>query len=115
MKKRILILSVLFTMLFIHIGCIHKGNTTSTSTITTTTTLTTTSTTINITQIRYECKEDKDCVPAQCCHPVSCINKRFAPNCKGIMCTMECRAGTMDCGYGRCVCNKNRCEVKWNK
>lgn len=59
------------------------------------------------------CEKDSDCVPAQCCHPVSCINKEFAPECKGIMCTMNCQPGTMDCGQGVCVCKNNRCQVEW--
>lgn len=59
------------------------------------------------------CQKDEDCVPAQCCHPDSCINIDYRPNCEGIFCTMECRPGTMDCGQGRCACIDNTCQVVW--
>ena len=57
------------------------------------------------------CVSDSDCVPDSCCHAKGCVNKKNAPNCKGIMCSMECREGTMDCGYGRCECINNNCEA----
>ena len=59
------------------------------------------------------CQTDDDCVPATCCHPEACINKDYQPDCKGIVCTMECRPNTMDCGQGRCVCLDNTCQVEW--
>ncbi len=59
------------------------------------------------------CQTDEDCVPAQCCHPDSCINKDYKPDCKDIACTLDCRPGTMDCGQGRCVCSDNTCQVEW--
>ena len=59
------------------------------------------------------CKMDEDCVPAQCCHPTSCINKDYKPDCSGIVCTMECAPNTMDCGQGKCVCVDNTCQVEW--
>ncbi len=58
-----------------------------------------------------ECETDADCVPAQCCHPMSCIAQGQAPNCNGVMCTMVCQPGTMDCGQGRCICIGGRCGV----
>ena len=57
------------------------------------------------------CLSDEDCVPAQCCHPTDCVNKAYRPNCKGIICTMECRPGTMDCGQGYCACVENECKA----
>lgn len=59
-----------------------------------------------------KCITDADCVPATCCHPDSCVNVKYAPDCKNIICTLECRLGTMDCGGGRCVCINNQCKVK---
>ena len=59
------------------------------------------------------CQTDNDCVPATCCHPDACINKNYQPDCKGIVCTMDCRPGTMDCGQGKCVCVDNTCQVEW--
>ncbi|MCX8159000.1 MAG: hypothetical protein N3D20_01775 [Candidatus Pacearchaeota archaeon] len=55
------------------------------------------------------CKIDSDCVPDLCCHAKGCVNKENAPNCREIMCTMECREGTLDCGYGKCECINNKC------
>ena len=57
------------------------------------------------------CEIDVDCAPAQCCHPTSCVNRKFSPNCAGLMCTMECR-GPIDCGAGRCACINNKCVVE---
>ncbi len=59
-------------------------------------------------EIKKECVSDSDCVLAQCCHANSCISKENAPNCEGILCTQECRAGTIDCG-GSCACENNKC------
>ena len=57
------------------------------------------------------CSSDSDCVPAQCCHPTGCVLKDAAPDCKGIMCTAECKPGTLDCGQGSCKCVDKKCEV----
>jgi len=61
----------------------------------------------------FYCQTDLDCAPAQCCHPTSCINKDYKPDCSGIVCTMECAPDTMDCGQGKCVCVDNACQVEW--
>ena len=58
-----------------------------------------------------ECESDADCVPAQCCHPMSCVARSQAPNCSGVACTMVCMPGTMDCGGGRCICFNGTCGV----
>ncbi len=57
-----------------------------------------------------ECRVDSDCVHApSCCHPMAqpCIAKTKAKsllNCKGVMCTMECRPCTeCRCISGKCV------------
>jgi len=57
------------------------------------------------------CKEDGDCHPAGCCHPADCVNVDNKPDCKGIMCTMECKPNTMDCGQGHCACVNNECKA----
>ena len=57
------------------------------------------------------CNEDSDCVPSECCHPKSCVNVGFKPDCSGIFCSMECAPGTMDCGQGSCGCVKNKCTA----
>jgi len=58
-----------------------------------------------------ECSKDSDCVPASCCHPDSCVPAGEAPNCEGMMCTMECKPDTMDCGQGDCKCINNKCKA----
>jgi len=60
------------------------------------------------------CEADEDCVPAECCHPRTCVARANAPDCEGSMCTMDCRARTMDCGAGSCVCHEGRCAAKMN-
>ena len=54
------------------------------------------------------------CVPATCCHPIACVPESQAPNCGGVMCTMDCRPGTMDCGQGYCAVVDDKCIVVWN-
>lgn len=51
------------------------------------------------------CVEDGDCVPAQCCHPTSCINRVAQKDCSGTACTMSCE-GPLDCGAGTCGCGE---------
>jgi len=55
------------------------------------------------------CVTDEDCVPAQCCHPTSCINKVSKGVCN-VMCTMNC-AGPLDCGAGSCGCVNGTCGI----
>jgi len=55
------------------------------------------------------CTMDDDCVPAQCCHPTSCINKAEKGVCN-MMCTMSCE-GPIDCGAGHCGCVSGKCGV----
>ncbi len=58
-----------------------------------------------------ECSTDSDCVPAQCCHPYSCVRKEDAPDCSLLgVCTASCD-GPIDCGAGRCACVNNTCSV----
>lgn len=61
------------------------------------------------------CEKDSDCVPEGCCHPTSCVNKEFIPECQDISCTQECKAKTMDCGCGHCACVESKCGVKWTR
>ena len=58
----------------------------------------------------HSCKNDKDCVPATCCHAEECINKENAPKCKGVLCTAVC-SGPLDCGKGYCGCVNGKCQV----
>ena len=61
--------------------------------------------------LEAECSYDQDCVPASCCHSTECVPAGEAQNCKGMMCTMECRPDTMDCGQGFCRCINNECKA----
>jgi hypothetical protein len=56
------------------------------------------------------CTTDADCVPAECCHPNSCVSQAAKPVCNDIMCTMSCE-GPLDCGAGSCGCTNGRCSV----
>ena len=56
------------------------------------------------------CKTDADCVPAQCCHATSCVNKENAPDCSDVFCTLSCEIGTTDCGGG-CYCDEGKCSA----
>jgi len=61
-----------------------------------------------------QCTANADCAPAQCCHATSCVAKSEAPDCKGAICTMDCRPGTMDCGGG-CRCVEGACRAELAK
>lgn len=58
------------------------------------------------------CASDADCVPAECCHPSSCVAAAQKPDCRAVLCSMECRSGTFDCGGGGCVCRGGRCQAE---
>lgn len=70
--------------------------------------MTTTSTTTI--QNYLSCQTSSDCVPAQCCHSTSCINKNYKSVCN-VLCTNICQPGTMDCGQGYCDCVNNQCKA----
>ncbi len=55
------------------------------------------------------CVTYSDCVPEQCCHPTSCINKDFKGVCT-VLCTASCE-GPIDCGAGHCGCVNGQCGV----
>jgi hypothetical protein len=56
------------------------------------------------------CTNDSQCVPAQCCHPTSCINSLYRPTCAGVVCTAVC-SGPLDCGAGQCGCVNGKCQI----
>ncbi len=58
-----------------------------------------------------ECRVDTDCVPQECCHAPGCVPREKAPDCSGMLCTLECAPGTLDCGQGTCTCENSRCAV----
>ncbi len=55
------------------------------------------------------CTSDADCVPAQCCHPTSCVHQASITVCN-LFCTASCE-GPLDCGAGSCGCVNGRCSV----
>ena len=57
------------------------------------------------------CNNDLDCVPAGCCHPNSCVNVNYKPECSGIICSQVCAPGSLDCGQGSCLCINNKCNA----
>ena len=56
------------------------------------------------------CTRDGECVPAQCCHPESCVNVKYRPDCSAVLCTAAC-LGPLDCGAGHCRCIDGKCQV----
>jgi len=64
----------------------------------------------SISENNKSCTVDEDCVPATCCHATEVVNKEFAPDCEGMMCTMSCET-VLDCGQGEPVCNDRICEI----
>ncbi len=53
------------------------------------------------------CTTDADCVPAECCHPTTCVAASAKQDCSSTMCTMDCKSGTMDC-FGGCLCGEDK-------
>jgi len=64
--------------------------------------------------IEKKCSSDDDCVKATCCHASDSVNEAHAPDCKGILCTMECVPKTTDCGQGKIECVEGSCEAVLN-
>ena len=61
-----------------------------------------------------QCTTDDDCVPTACCHAQDAVNKAYAPDCKGVVCTMQCEPETLDCGQGEIKCVNNQCTAVIN-
>ena len=105
MDFRIFALAILFALV-IGAGCTGTptttGNETPAASITTPVPTATPDDTLR-------CATDADCVPAQCCHPTSCMNSRFKSVCT-LMCTQVCQ-GPLDCGAGSCGCIEGMCRV----
>ena len=59
--------------------------------------------------------DDVECVPASCCHAVECVFGDEAPDCDGLVCTMNCESGTLDCGQGHCEYVGGECVVVWDE
>ena len=59
-------------------------------------------------------KNLNNCVPAECCHPKTCVDVGEKPICDDIYCTKECSPGTMDCGQGSCQRIEGKCQAVFN-
>ena len=59
----------------------------------------------------YDFGEDLKCVPASCCHATDCVLEIEAPNCSGVVCSMNCEPGTLDCEQARCEFVDGKCEA----
>ncbi len=70
---------------------------------------------LSCTPAEKQCSADRDCVSAQCCHAADAVNKDYAPDCRGILCTQVCQPGTIDCNQGEIKCIKNECAVVLNE
>ena len=58
-----------------------------------------------------KCIKDDECLPADCCHATSCVQKSLSPDCTNIFCTMACEKKTLDCNQGECKCIKGECKA----
>ena len=106
MKRYLMFTLVILMLLGIIIGCVAPG---PDGNITTPPQTTSSSPTPTITGDYRACSMDSDCVPEQCCHPTSCINRRFKGVCT-VFCTQICE-GPIDCGAGHCECGAGTCQV----
>lgn len=61
--------------------------------------------------VEKQCETVDQCSPEECCHSSEAVNKKFAPDCTEVMCTMECVPRTLDCDQGDLVCVRGECEV----
>jgi len=59
-------------------------------------------------------KHDESCIPAECCHPKTCLDINEKPDCDDIYCTQECSPDTMDCGQGSCQRINGECQAVYN-
>ncbi|VVB60183.1 Uncharacterised protein [uncultured archaeon] len=59
---------------------------------------------------RRYCQSDSDCIPATCCHPAELVNRKYAPDCTGELCTEAC-IGPLDCRRGEIRCIDSRCRI----
>ncbi|MDD1653339.1 MAG: hypothetical protein LUQ64_02210 [Methanomicrobiales archaeon] len=115
LPRTVLAVITLALLLALTAGCTTiptQGGTptpTPTPTVTTPVPPTTVSPTPTPTVDRTACTVNSDCVPEQCCHPTSCINKEFKGVCT-LLCTMSCE-GPIDCGAGHCGCVSGTCRV----
>ncbi|HUT37694.1 MAG TPA: hypothetical protein VMW77_00125 [Methanoregula sp.] len=106
-----ILLLALISMVLVS-GCTTPGNPPVVTISPTTALPTTPVATPVVTTVRLpaqSCTIDDDCVPAECCHPTSCINKAEKSVCN-VMCTMSCE-GPIDCGAGHCGCVNGKCSV----
>jgi len=106
MDKPAIVFSVICIVLILLGGCtaVTPPTPNATTIITPVTTAVTTTPLENQT-----CTADTDCVPAQCCHPTSCMNQASVHVCD-VLCTASCE-GPLDCGAGRCGCVNGICSV----
>ncbi|MBS3116051.1 hypothetical protein J4421_00480 [Candidatus Woesearchaeota archaeon] len=58
-----------------------------------------------------QCTVNEDCIPSQCCHATETVNKKNAPDCRNVLCTLQCEPGTLDCGQGEVKCVDNICTA----
>ena len=69
---------------------------------------------VSCTTSEKSCTTDLDCVPNACCHASDTVNRENAPDCAGMLCSMECVPGTIDCGQGELKCISGECNLVMN-
>lgn len=106
MDKTTIIFSTLCIVALLLVGCTTSSpSPLNGTTITTPPTMAVTTVPVD----NQTCTIDADCVPAQCCHPTSCVNQASIHVCN-FLCTASCE-GPLDCGAGSCGCNNGKCSV----
>ena len=105
MDKSAIVFSVICILALLLAGCTTSSPSTGGSTNTTPPTSAVTTAPVD----NQTCSTDADCVPAQCCHPTTCVNQASITVCN-FLCTASCE-GPLDCGAGSCGCTNGRCSV----
>jgi hypothetical protein len=103
MDRHLIVLPVICIVAILLAGCTASSPVDNQSCCTPTATVTT------VPAGNQTCTTYADCVPAQCCHPTSCVNPASITVCN-LMCTASCE-GPLDCGAGSCGCINGRCSV----
>ncbi len=107
MDRNLLTLPVICIVALLLAGC----TTSSPSPLNGTTTTTSPTQVVTIVPVDNQtCTIAADCVPAQCCHPTTCVNKQESIHVCNLLCTASCE-GPLDCGAGRCGCTNGKCSV----
>ena len=63
---------------------------------------------------RFECENDADCVPEDCCRPTGCV-ARTDPSCAHDEDALCCFCGDCRAGVESCLCEDGLCRTQWDE